>query len=205
MRRKVFDTILSAGGVVLTIVLLVAGGLLMWGYTFASNNVHHQLAQQKIYFPAKGSPALAPKEIGPYLNIYAGQQLLTGPQAQAYADHFINVHLSEVAGGQTYAQVSTQAQAQPNNATLKAQQQTLFQGETLRGLLLEAYGFWKIGQIALWAAIASFVLAGVMLLLSILGFLHLRRVSDSEEILLSRDMRQPIPAATAGTAVPARA
>src|SRR6266540_3107392 len=57
---------------------------------------------------------------------------------------------------------------------------TLFRGETLRGLLLNAYAFWKVGQIALVASIASFALAGVMLLLTVLGFWHLRRVGPTE-------------------------
>src|SRR5205814_7422320 len=133
---------------------LVAGGLAMWGYTFANNNVHDQLAAQQIYFPQKGSDALKSPEIGPYLNQYAGQQMTTGEQAKAYADHFIAVHLKEVAGGKTYAQVSTAAQADPKNTTLQAQVNTLFKGEALRGMLLQAYAFWKIGQIALYAGIA---------------------------------------------------
>ena len=181
MRRKTFDLLMTAGGGVLTIVLVVAGALLMWGYTFANSNVHNQLAEQKIFFPAKGSPALAPKEIGPYLDQYAGQQLLTGPQAEAYADHFIRVHLSEVAGGKTYAEVSAASKADPTNQTLKAEAQTLFQGETLRGLLLNAYAWWKIGEIALIASIVSFALAGVMLLLTVGGLVHWRRTPEEEE------------------------
>src|SRR5215475_5462132 len=119
MRRKAFDTLVSSVGVMLTLVLLVAGGLAMWGYSFANSNVHDQLAAQQIYFPAKGSEALKPAAIGPYLDQYAGQQLVTGAQAKAYADHFIAVHLSEVAGGKTYAQVSTEAQANPNDTKLQ--------------------------------------------------------------------------------------
>jgi hypothetical protein len=182
MRRKTFDIILASGGLVLTIILVVAGSLLMWGYHFANSNVHDQLAQQQIFFPAKGSPALASSQIGPYLNKYAGEQLLTGQQAKAYADHFIGVHVQSIAGGKTYAQVSTALQADPTNATLKAQQQSLFQGQTLRGLLLEAYAFWQMGQIALVAAIASFVAAIVMLALSVLGFWHLSKVGETEEV-----------------------
>jgi hypothetical protein len=196
MRRRAFDTIFTAGGLVLTVVLLVAGGLLLWGAHFANNNVHDQLAEQKITFPAKGSPALASKEIGPYLNKYAGQQLTTGPQAEAYANHFIRVHLSEVAGGQTYAQVSTKAQAlaasspnSPQLATLKAQQQTLFQGESLRGMLLSAYAFGKIGQIAGIASVTSFALAGVMAVLAGLGIWHLRKVSPTDEVFETHELK----------------
>ena len=102
---------LTAGGLILAIVLVVVGSLLTWGYKFADDNVHDQLAAQKIFFPPKGNEALAPKEIGPFLNQYAGQQLTDGKQAQAYADHFIAVHLSEVAGGKTYSEVSTLSRA----------------------------------------------------------------------------------------------
>jgi hypothetical protein len=182
MRRRTFDVILSAVGAVLTIVLLVAGGLLMWGYSFANNNVRDQLVAQQIYFPPAGSDALKSDEIGPYLNQYAGQQLTTGAQAEAYADHFIAVHLKEVAGGQTYAQVSAKAQADPTNTQLQGQVSTLFKGETLRGMLLNAYAFWQLGQIALYAAIAAFAAAAVMLVLTALGVMHLRRVSPGAEV-----------------------
>jgi hypothetical protein len=183
MRRRTFDFLVSSTGMMLTIVLLVAGGLLFWGYGFANGNVHDQLAAQQIFFPPTGSQALAPPEIGRYLDRYAGKQLVNGAQAKAYADHFIAVHLREAAGGKTYAQVSSLALQNPGDAKLAAQVQTLFRGETLRGLLLNAYAFWKIGQIALIAAVASLVLAGVMLVLTVLGFWHLRRVSPTEELL----------------------
>ena len=183
MRRRTFDFLLSSTGAVLTVVLIAAGALLFWGYSFANGNVHDQLAAQKIFMPAKGSEALAPPEIGRYLNKYAGQQLTNGAQAEAYANHYIAVHLKETAGGKTYAEVSNLSRANPDNAELAGQVQTLFRGETLRGLLLNAYAFWKIGQIALFASIASFVLAAVMLILTVLGFWHLRRASPTEEVL----------------------
>ncbi len=185
MRRRTFDLLATAIGVGLTLVLLVAGGLLMWGYTFADSNVHDQLAAQKIYFPAKGSDALKPADIGPYLNQYAGQQLVNGAQAKAYADHFIAVHLRKIGGGKTYSQVSAAAQADPNNAALQNQANTLFKGQALRSMLLQAYAFWQLGQIALYAAIASFVLAALMLVLSVFGIVHLRRVDPDTELLTS--------------------
>src|SRR5262245_7800407 len=191
MRRRTFDLLVSSTGIVLTIVLLVAGGLLYWGYSFANSSVHDQLAAQRIFFPPKGSQALAAPEIGRYLNQYAGQQLVNGAQAQAYADHFIAVHLKETAGGKTYAEVSTLARQNPNDAALAGQVQTLFRGETLRGLLLNAYAFWKIGQIALFASIAAFLLAGVMLVLTVLGFWHLRQVAPTEELLARSRSAQP--------------
>ena len=113
---------------------------------------------------------------------YGGQLMTTGAQAQVYADHFIAVHLSEIGGGQTYSQLSAKALAQPKNAALAAQVQTMFRGETLRGLLLNAYAFWTIGQIMFWAAIAAFAGAGLLLLLAIFGFVHLRRTAPEAEI-----------------------
>jgi hypothetical protein len=194
MRRRTFDLITSSVGAVLTVVLAVGGVLLMWGYNFANSNVHDQLAAQQIYFPPAGSQALASPEIGPYLNQYAGQQLTTGAQAEAYADHFIAVHLKEVAGGKTYAQVSSLALADPTNAALQGQANTLFKGETLRGMLLNAYAFWQIGQIALYSAIAVFIGAALMLLLTVAGYLHLRTVPGEAE-MFARPRREQIPVA----------
>ncbi|HEX9774381.1 MAG TPA: hypothetical protein VGB83_02205 [Actinomycetota bacterium] len=190
MRRRTFDILMSAGGLVLTIALVVAGALLMVGYNFASTNVTNELTAQNIFFPPAGSEALASDEIGPYLNKYAGQQLTTGEQAKAYADHFIGVHLKDVADGKTYAEVSTLSRANPDDAVLAGQVQTLFRGETLRGLLLNAYAFWQFGQIAKIAGIASFGLAGVMAILTILGFWHLRRVAPEEEVLAPRELHR---------------
>jgi len=45
VRRKVFDVIASAGDLVMVAVLMVAGALLMWAYSFTSSNVHNQLAE----------------------------------------------------------------------------------------------------------------------------------------------------------------
>ena len=187
MRRKTFDMILTAGGAVLVVVLLAAGGLGMWGYNYANSNVHDQLAQQQITFPpaaafanAKAGTEITPSMI-PSVSQYAGQQLLTGQQAEAYANHFIAVHLSEMPYGGVYAKASAAAMAQPTNTALAGEVNTIFKGTTLRGLLLEAYAFWTIGQVALVGAIVSFVLAGIMLVLTMLGMLHLRRVPEDAE------------------------
>jgi hypothetical protein len=173
--------LLTTGGLVLAAVLLVAGGLLTWGYTFVNNQVHDQLAAQKITMPS--GEANAEPAIKPYLSKYAGQPLTTGAQAEAYANHFIAVHLQGIGAGKTYSQLSAQAQANPTDQKLAGQVATVFKGETLRGLLLNAYAFWKMGQIALYAAIASFIGAAAMLVLSLLGFAHLRRVDPEVEVL----------------------
>jgi hypothetical protein len=180
MHRKVFD------------ILASIGGLATWGYSFANNDVHNQLSQQQIAFPAKGSPALAGPLIGPYLDQYAGQKLTTGAQAEAYADHFIAVHLSELPLGGVYSKVSAASLAAPNNAALKAEVQTSFQGTTLRGLLLEAYAFSVFAELAVWAAIASFSPAFVMALLVAFGFWHARRTPETAELLTHRGAPGPV-------------
>jgi len=188
MRRKTFDTILTFGGVVLTIVLLVAGALLMWGSNFANSNVKSQLAQQQITFPtaqqlAHPNGGEITASMQKYLGPYAGKQLTTGTEAKAYADHFIAVHLSEMPYGGVYSKVSAASMAAPTNTTLATEVGTVFKGTTLRGLLLEAYGFSEFGQIALIASVGSFIAAAVMALLSAFGFSHLRKVRPDEEFL----------------------
>jgi hypothetical protein len=180
MGGKTLDALLTAAGLALTGVLIIAGALLLWGQSFVGNEVRSQLAGQKIFFPPAGSEALSDPQVKPYLTKYAGQQLVDGDQAKAYADHFIAVHVSKIAGGQTYAQLSGKALANPKDTALAGQVQTVFRGETLRGLLLNAYAFWKIGQIARIAAIVAFVGAGIFLVLSVLGFRHMRRVIPDE-------------------------
>ena len=192
MRRKTFDALMSAGGFLVAVVLLIAGGLLMWGHNFAADNVKTQLSQQKIFFPDKGSPALkADPEIAKYVTPYAGQQVVNGTQAEVFANHYIGVHLREAAGGKTYSEMSALARANPNDTKMAGQVETLFKGETLRGLLLNAYAFGKLGTIALYGSIVSFVLGGVMLLLALAGVFHLRKVSYDEEITLARSHKAP--------------
>jgi hypothetical protein len=183
--------VLSAGGGVLVVVLLAAGALGMWGYSFANSNVHSQLAEQQITFPPAAAFAhpVAGSEITPSMigtvSKYAGQPLVTGQQAEVYANDFIGVHLQEIGGGKTYAQLSAIAMALPKGSvaytTAEGKVQTVFQGTTLRGLLLEAYAFGTFGQIALVASIASLILAGIMLVLSLFGLLHFRRVPEDAE------------------------
>jgi hypothetical protein len=192
MQRKVFDVLASAGGLLMVVVLVVAGGLLMWGYNFANSNVHNQLAEQQIVFPAKAAFAhpVAGSEITPSMigtvSKYAGQPLTTGAQAEVYANDFIAVHLAEIGGGKTYSQLSTAAMALPKGSAAytaaEAKVQSVFQGTTLRGLLLEAYAFGTFATIALVGAISAFVLAGLMALLVAFGFWHARRTDEAKEL-----------------------
>jgi hypothetical protein len=184
MRRKTFDVLVSTGGLVLAAVLLVAGGLLVWGYSFANSQVHSQLSAQKIVFPTKSNAEFKalPAADQAAMGAYAGLPMTTGAQARTYADHFIGVHLAEMAKGKTYSQLSAQSLAQPKNTALAGLVQTVFRGTTLRSMLLEAYGFWMFGQIALFAAITSFIGAGLLLILSAFGLVHERRVPAEKEV-----------------------
>jgi hypothetical protein len=114
-----------------------------------------------------------------------------------FADHYIKVHLNGIADGKTYSEVSgafiKMDPKDPNYAAVSGQRQSLFMGETLRGMLLNAYAFWKMGQIAAIAAIASFITAGLLLLLSALGFWHSRRVSPETDVLPRLGAHVPAP------------
>lgn len=150
-------------------ILGFVSGFAFWGSNFATSTVHDQLAAQQIFFPAAGSPALTslPKADAAAMTQYAGQALLTGQQAEVYANNFINVHLGEIAGGKTYSQLSAAAQAAPTDTKLAGQVATIFKGTTLRSMLLNAYGWGQIGQFAGYAAIglavATFAVIGAFL------------------------------------------
>ena len=181
MRRTTFDKLLGWVGISLGIVLLAVGGLLLWGSAYVHNTVQSQLAAQQITFPpasafahAKAGTEITPSMI-PSVSQYAGQQLLTGQQAEAYADHFIAVHITDMAGGKTYSQLSTQSLAQPNNTQLAGLVATVFKGETLRSMLLNAYGWWKVSQITYIISLAAFGLGTLSFLAGLFGFASLRR------------------------------
>lgn len=176
--RKTIDKVFVLLGVATTAVLLILGGLAWYASDFAKSSVHDELSAQKIFFPPKGSAAITslPAADQAQVSKYAGQQLVDGAQAKVYANNFIAVHLDEVAGGQTYSEVSTKALADPSNAKLQAQKAVLFQGETLRGLLLgDGYAYWTFGMIAQVAAVAAFIGAGVMAILVLLGMARIMR------------------------------
>jgi hypothetical protein len=158
MRRRIL--ILQVG---LIGIFGFCAGFLFWTSSFIGGQVHDQLAQQQIFFPAAGSKGFDAATY-PNLQQYGGQQLLTGDQAKAYANDFIGEHLQGVAGGKTYAQVSALAIANPKDTALAAQVQTLFRGETLRGLLLNAYGWGTVGGYAFYAGIGLAVAAFAVLL-----------------------------------------
>ena len=153
--------------VILVLVLGFCAGFAFWASSFVNGMVHDQLVAQKISFPPaseiRAGGALDPAEFPAEIRNYAGQQVDNGDKARVYANDFINIHLSKVANGQTYSQVSAAAQADPKNTALANQANTLFKGETLRGLLLYAWGWSQVGLYALYGAIALTIAAAAVL------------------------------------------
>jgi hypothetical protein len=187
--RATLDKLISGAGLLLAIVLLAGGGLLTWASSFIGDQVNTQLSEQHITMPTNETGLTAlPKADQAALSKYAGQQLTTGPQAKAYANHYILVHMTEASGGKTYSEVSGQYIGQcsdPKAAATKActdlgsLRQTMFMGSTLRGLLLYGYAFATIGTIAGIGAAVAFVGSAVLFLLAGFGFWHSRRAGHS--------------------------
>jgi hypothetical protein len=200
MKRRTLDLIFAVGGVLIALLIVVLGLVLQNQANFAEHYVHNQLAQQKITF----TPAnfLKADENNPCLKKYASKPLVTGKQAECYANHYIGVHVTLINNGKTYSQSSSDARtleaklaAMPdqNSAAAKAlsaqvqvlqgKVTSLFQGETLRGLLLTSYGFSIFGNRAQQAAGVCFALVFVLVLAAIAGFIHAATKSAEQPIL----------------------
>lgn len=201
--RAAFDRLISWTGVLLAAVLLIAGGLLTWANQFIGDQVEQQLSAQAITMPEGDAIASLPDESREALEQYAGSALDTGPEAKAYADHYIWEHMQ--AQGEalnngdpvTYEEASakgreltaavaenpdaTQAQIDEAQAWMDLRE-SLFMGNTLRGLLLYGYAFATIGTIAGIAAIAAFAGAGVLLALGGVGLVHARRTATRSSV-----------------------
>jgi len=189
VKRRTIDAVLIGFGVVATAAFVIAGLLLTWGHNFASDYVGKELSSQHITFP--GAEDLK-TEGRTDLVKFADQKLDTGKEAEAYAS-FINGHLAKIGGGQTYADLgapesaakadvkaavdagqpqATIDQLQAKADGITAQRNTLFKGETLRGLLLSAYAWSTVGMIAGIAALGAYLAAAVMAVLVVLGIIH---------------------------------
>jgi hypothetical protein len=196
IRRRTIDTVLIAAGALVAVVLFVAGGLLTWGSRFADDYVSDELTSQNIFFPDAAS---LEEEGRTDLVKFADEQVTTGPEAEAYAS-YIGGHLAETADGATYADLgaplrearaaleeaqasgadeATVSELQAEVDELAGQRDSLFRGETLRGLLLSTFAWSTIGRIAGIAAIAAFVAAGAMVVLVVLGVRHRRQLATT--------------------------
>jgi hypothetical protein len=195
--RSAFDKLISWTGLALAAVLISAGGLLVWANNFIGDQVHQQLVMQDITMPSGDSLASLPKADRKALEPYAGSVLDTGPEAKAFADHYILVHMNAASGGKTYeevsgtfVQMSDAEKASPEGQKLAGLRQTLFMGDTLRGLLLYGYAFATMGTIAGIAAVISFSAAALLLVLFVFGLLHARRAERTAPAAV----RTPTPA-----------
>ena len=192
MKRKNFDKIVTAVGFGLTVFLFVAAGLLNWGASFASDSVKSQLENQNISFPAaEGMPDATRAQ----LTKWAEKKVTTGEMAKDYADLYIWEHMKGAAIGAvgkpaTYSEVSGMYMGLVRGGSTDTAQiaklgelrQTLFMGNTLRGMLLEAYAFGTLGVIAGYGAIAALIGGILMLILTVAGIIHLRRTPEDATI-----------------------
>ncbi len=193
MNRKSFDKIASVIGLLLAGFLIVIGGILQYGGNFATDQVAAQLEPQAITIPADNGDPKATDEVKQFFADNGEKVMTTGKQAQMYADHYIGFHMSEMptyaaASGANRAAAGALA-ADPTNPELQAAAkqasgtvETVFKGETLRGMLLNAYAFGTLGQIAMVASYVSFAGGLIFLILALLGFAHLRR-ADTDSII----------------------
>ena len=196
--RSTLDKVISWMGLALAALLLAGGGLLVWASNFINTSVTEQLSQQEITMPS--GPAIEDPLIKPYLSQFAGQKMTNGDQAKAYADHYIAVHMAKSSGGSTYEAISGKFIAMTKDANadpaelkkLGDLRQTLFMGDTLRGLLLNAYAFGTMGKIAAYAAWAAFVGAVVMAGLALLGLRHAARIAAAPGVVTGKNPAKPV-------------
>ena len=152
------------------ILVLVLGGaslFLISEGNFVNQTIHDQLAAQQISFPAadqiKAGGALDPAEFPAEIRAQAGNQVLTGEQARIYGQDFIGIHMKNIAGGKTYSQIDTHSGTAADIATATAQKSALFQGETLKNMLLNAWGWSMLANYTIWGGYALLIAALVTL------------------------------------------
>jgi len=196
--RSTLDKVISWMGLALAVLLLAGGGLLVWASNFVNSSVTEQLSQQEITMPS--GAAIEDPLIKPYLSEFAGQKMTNGDQAKAYADHYIAVHMAKSSGGSTYEAVSGKFIAMSKDTaadpaalkTLGDLRQTMFMGNTLRGLLLNAYAFGTMGKIAGYAAWAAFIGALAMAALALLGLRHAAQIAAGPSAGTVKDAAKPV-------------
>jgi hypothetical protein len=193
MDRKVWDKLVSTAGIVLAVALIVLGGLAVYGGNFGRQNVRDRLEPQQVTFPPL--EAMTPEEQAE-VGEFAGQQVVNGVQAEAFS-RYIGGHLVGVNDGKTYSQTSAAAREEGLDpdvaAELQGKADTLFKGETLRAILLNAYGWWIVATIALWAGYVM-VAAGIILaILAVFGFRHAKKAAERAEVVQTNGRHEPAP------------
>jgi len=200
MKRKTLDLTMSVGGILIAALAIVLGFVFQANADFATTYVRDQLNEQRIMFPA--AEYLSESEANvPCLVEFAGTSLDSGKKSECYANEYIGSHLKGIGGGETYATLGTpqrELQAKvadakkandPNLPTLEAdlakvsgQRDSMFKGETLRGLLLTTYGFSVLGEKAALAATIAFFAAAIVILASLAGFAHALATPKDQKI-----------------------
>ena len=191
MDRKLWDTLISGAGAVVAVVLLALGAAAIYGGGFALDNVRDRLEPQNIVF----SEDMTPEEKA-IVGEFAGEKVDTGTEAEAYS-RLIGFHLEGISGGQTYAELGgplfaleaeieaaqeagkDTAAMEEELAGLQGQRDTVFKGETLRAVLLNAYGWWVVGSITLYAGYGLMIAGLILAILAMLGFRHARKVATA--------------------------
>lgn len=179
VNRSTVDRVVSVTGLLLSAGLLFLGIALYWAHGFIHGQVTEQLSAQHITFPAKDSAAYKAlsEEDQKGISKFAGQQLTTGAGAEAFANHYIAAHLKNIGEGKTYSELSTESRANPDDAELAGKVDQVFRGETLRGVLLNAYAFDTMAVVAKIIAQGAVAVAVILAILAVLGFNHARRSS----------------------------
>jgi hypothetical protein len=179
MDRSGWDRIVSGAGAVVAVVLIVLGTMAIWGGNFGRQNVQDRLVPQHIQFPP--ADAMTPEERAS-IGEFAGAKVDTGVEAEAFS-RYIAGHLAAVNDGATYSETSGAARAEGLDpqvaADLQAKADILFKGESLRAMLLNAYGWWTLATIALWAGVAMVIAGLILAIFAIFGFRHAGKVAPT--------------------------
>ncbi|WDZ87066.1 hypothetical protein [Micromonospora cathayae] len=207
MKRRTLDILFSIGGLGLAVLLLIVGLVLSANANFANDYVRDQLSEQNIRFTPAANLSAEEKKADCLVE-NAGKLMTSGKQAECYANEYIGLHLKSIAGGETYASLGTPerelqakvtAARQANDpalpelekqlAQVQGQRETVFKGETLRGLLLTSYGFSEFGVKAQQGALAMYLGAGLLFLLSVAGFVHAARTPATATFAAAEKVR----------------
>lgn len=205
--RRRIDKVLIAFGVLAAVVFAVAGALLTWGANFSDDYVYDELASQRITMPDEdtlraegleqyikwaGTPLDSGAKAEAYAQYIGGHLEATGAKyatAQYGMEGQEPLTYAELGGPERAAKAAVAeaidagapadeiAELQAAADEVSADRNTLFKGETLRGLLLSAYAWSTVGQIAGYAAIGAFVAAGLMAVLVVMGVVHYWRMT----------------------------
>jgi hypothetical protein len=186
--RRLLDRLISWTGAIMAFAMVALGAAAIYGGSFALDNVRDRLEPQNIAFPPAEAMSDYDKEIG--LTAFAGAKVDTGTEAEAFS-RYIGGHLAAVNDGKTYSETSSESRAYAaevgDNPTaaetatigeLSGKVETLFRGETLRAILLNAYGWWVVGSITMWVGFGAVAIGILLALFAFFGFHHAKKLEQ---------------------------